>query len=196
MTIVNILERDFNALLDSGSVRSFIQRVVGDHCRAHNYQPQGTGLPIRLANGTEAPVRDWYNIPIKIGDTKAVQIFGVMPDLTVDVLIGIDAIEQFRVSIPPPPRREKGDTCGCDIITEDEEKRFKDFLAVELAKFKYIRGPTDLTEHRIRLKNDTPVKQRYRPRNPAMQQIIDEEVAEMERAGVIEPSQSRGAHPS
>jgi len=139
MTVVNILGREFNALLDSGSVRSFVRGVVGEHCRAHNYQPQGTGLPIRLANGIETPIHDWYNIPITIGKTKAVQIFGVMPDLTVDVLIGIDAIEQFRVNIPPPPRRKRVDTCECDVSTTDEEKRFKEFLAVELPKFEHTR---------------------------------------------------------
>jgi len=149
MVTVGILGRDFNALLDSGSVRSFIRKEVGEHCRAHNYQPQDTGLPIRLANGVETSVRDWYNIPVKIGKTKALQIFGVMPDLTVDVLIGIDAIEQFRVNILPPPRRKKGDTCGCDMSTKNEEEQFNEFLAVELPKFEHIRGPTDLTEHRI-----------------------------------------------
>lgn len=41
----------------------------------------------------------------------------------------------------------------------------------------------------------TPIKQRYRPRNPAMQAIIDAEVKEIGKAGIIEPSRSAWSSP-
>jgi len=152
-------------------------------------------MPIRLANGTKTSVGEWYNIPIKMGRVKTIQQFGVMPDLTVDVLIGVDAMAQLGIGIPPPPKQSRICTAMCTTDYKDEAKTFEQFLATELPKFDSIRGPTNLTEHKIRLKIDLPIKQRYRPRNPAMQRIIDEEIHEMERAGVIEPSQSPWSSP-
>jgi len=195
MTTANLLGRNLSALLDSGSVCSFINPAAGELCLAHRYRPQGTDLPVRLANGSETSVLDWYKVPVKIGGTKTIQSFGVMPGLTVDMLLGIDVIARLNIHIPPPPKNTKQETCGCDINTESKEARFHRFLAVELPKFGYVYGPTKVTEHKIRLKTDVPIKQRYRPRNPAMQQIIDNEVREMERAGIIEPSRSPWSSP-
>lgn len=118
----------------------------------------------------------------------------MLPDLTgitpkCQVLIGIDLMAQFKISIPIPPRQRGLDVCRCDTRQASEE-RFCKFLKVELPKFDNIRGPTTAIEHRIRLKTTMPIKQRYRPRNSAMQAIIDKEVDEMERAGIIEPSAS------
>jgi len=56
----------------------------------------------------------------------------------------------------------------------DEAARLRDFLRTELAAFERVKGPTDKIKHTIRMKTDRPIKQRYRPRNSAMQKIIDE----------------------
>jgi len=65
----------------------------------------------------------------------------------------------------------------------------------ELRKFDKVRGPTDKIEHTIRVKTNVPIKQRYRPRNPAMQAIIDEEVERMLHDKIIEPSTSAWSSP-
>jgi len=60
-----------------------------------------------------------------------------------------------------------------------------------LPLFEDVTGPTDRAQHEIRLKPGAlPIKQRYRPRNPAMQAVIDMEVEKMLREEVIEPSSS------
>lgn len=118
-----------------------------------------------------------------------------MSDLTIDVLIGVDTMAKLGIGIPLPPKRSKINIVMCTVNRESEKEKFERFLATELSKFKNICGPTDLTEHKICLKTDLSIKQRYRPRNPAMQKIIDDEVREMERAGVIEPSQSPWSSP-
>jgi len=46
------------------------------------------------------------------------------------------------------------------------------FLTTEISKFKGTSGRTDKIKHHIQLTDTTPIKQRYRPRNPAMQDII------------------------
>jgi len=40
------------------------------------------------------------------------------------------------------------------------------------------------------MRDDRPVKQRYYPKNPAMQRVIDDQVNELLAAGQIEPSTS------
>lgn len=120
-----------------------------------------------------------------------------MPNLDCPVLIGVDLWARLRIHLPLPPMTATpasphvGEISqGLTPRTPDEDQRLEQFLEQELTAFEAIRGPTDRIEHKIRLKTDQPIKQRYRPRNPAMQAIINAEVEKMEQESVIEPSQS------
>lgn len=132
-----------------------------------------------------------YNVPTTIGRKINVQSFGVMPDLSPDIILGVDAPATFRIGIPPPSI-ELAATAAASPGSNDKAVQgsvsLEVFLASELPKFEHIRGPTDVTAHRIHLKDTIPIKQRYRPRNPAMLEIIDREVREMEQTGILEPS--------
>lgn len=89
-------------------------------------------------------------------------------------------------------------TCQSNAISalnESEEAILKRFLDDELQRFNEIRGRTTLVEHKIRLKDDNPIKQRYYPRNPAMQTILNEEVRKMLADDVIERSSSPWSSP-
>lgn len=80
-------------------------------------------------------------------------------------------------------------------LTPQEEVQLAQFLDQELPSLADIRGTTDLVQHRIRLSKPEPIKQRYRPQNPRMQDIINQEVDEMIQLGVIEPSNSPWSSP-
>jgi len=118
-----------------------------------------------------------------------------------EVIIGIDLQFRLQLGIPPPPEYIKkwlpkcSATGGLAVQTTNERERLQEFLEIELGKFEDIRGPTDKVEHNIRLKDSTPIKQRYRSRNPAMQAVINKEVDEMLTQGVIEPSHSPWSSP-
>lgn len=71
--------------------------------------------------------------------------------------------------------------------------KLTEFLAFKLKKFEDIQA--NKAQHHIRLTDDMPIKQRYRPRNPAIQAIINQEVDEMLAQGVIEPSHSSWSSP-
>ncbi|KAL7726291.1 hypothetical protein ACLKA6_008470 [Drosophila palustris] len=75
------------------------------------------------------------------------------------------------------------------------EPELQEFLETELALFDGLKGVSHIAEHRIRLKDDKPLKQRYYPKNPAMQRVIDEQVDELIQAGAIEPSRSPHSAP-
>jgi len=64
----------------------------------------------------------------------------------------------------------------------------REFFETELALFEGLQGAFYIPEHQIRLKDEMPLKQRYYPKNPAMQKIIDEQVDELIEAGAIETS--------
>jgi len=56
-------------------------------------------------------------------------------------------------------------------------------------------GVANIAEHRITMKDDRPIKQRYFPKHPAMQRIIDEQVDALLEQGCIEPSHSPHSAP-
>ena len=64
-----------------------------------------------------------------------------------------------------------------------------------MAEFQNVTGITPLLKHGIDLENQTAIKQRYRPRNPAMQQIIDVEVQKILEDHVIRPLNSPWSSP-
>ncbi|XP_036345727.1 uncharacterized protein LOC118754970, partial [Rhagoletis pomonella] len=82
-----------------------------------------------------------------------------------------------------------------DLNHEDEAARIRDFLAEELQKFETISGVATVGEHRIIMTDERPIKQRYFPRNPAMQSVIDTEIDELLKKGCIEPSRSPHSAP-
>ncbi|XP_025073445.1 uncharacterized protein LOC112552444 [Pogonomyrmex barbatus] len=113
------------------------------------------------------------------------------------MIIGMDVWAGSEIVLrPPPPYSHTYGTTptkqSCPI-SEDEQLRV--FLEEEVGKFDHVRGPTELIEHRVKLVDPAPIKQRYRPRNPAMQAIIDAEVDQMLQDGIIEPSTSAWSSP-
>ncbi|KAH8286695.1 hypothetical protein KR018_009974, partial [Drosophila ironensis] len=65
-----------------------------------------------------------------------------------------------------------------------------EFLRAELQAFEKMSGTSHITQHRIKMKDDRPVKQRYFPRNPKMQEEINRQVDELLEKGCIEASNS------
>ncbi|KAL6417431.1 hypothetical protein ACFW04_012743 [Cataglyphis niger] len=155
-----------------------------------------------MADGTHTTTRGYVQAPLRLQGRTYTHTFAILPALQEDVLVGVDLWSRLGLNIAPPRREIRqtphpscGMAGGLAPSTAEESERLRAFLERELPKFRAVTGPTPLAEHQIRLKNQTTIKQRYRPRNPAMQAIIDAEVDEMERAGVIEPSRSAWSSP-
>jgi len=69
------------------------------------------------------------------------------------------------------------------------------FLEEELAKFEGLAGVSHIAEHSITMRDDKPIKLRYFPKNPAMQNIIDEQIDELLLNDCMEPSRSPHSAP-
>jgi hypothetical protein len=159
---------------------------------------------VYVADGSSVPVTGCIVLPIAVGEHEFRHEFQILRGLDTDMLFGVDIMARAQITIPPPPiRAERVRTPTYATLPirpapgdNREQGRLQAFLAEELPRFEDVRGPTDLMQHSIRvMKNHPPIKQRYRPRNPAMQAIIDHEVDEMLREGVIEPSKSAWSSP-
>lgn len=78
----------------------------------------------------------------------------------------------------------------------DQDTAVRELLKAEIAEFQNPKGVTHLTAHHIRLRDSRPIKQRYYPRNPKMQAIINEEVDRMLKEQIIEKSTSAWSSPN
>lgn len=156
---------------------------------------------MQLADGTTSETPGTLTLPIRLGKITAHHNFGILPGMEDGILIGIDLMAKLKIAIPIPPLfafspQQKCSTArGLTDGSKEEQGLLQEFLTDELTKFENIQGPTDHVQHHIRLIEATPIKQRYRPRNPAMQTIIDNEVDELLKQGVIEPSHSPWSSP-
>jgi len=198
---VGLLGQLVPALLDTGSEISIINAETAQRaCDKKIHPVEGVG-EIHLADGTRATIPGRVVLPITIQERTVYHTFSILPTLDDPVLIGIDLWARLGLAIPPPPRRLPASRhrglalAGMTPHEPDEAIRLREFLRTELAAFEQVKGPTDRIEHTIRVKAERPIKQRYRPRNPAMQKIIDDEIEEMLRNEIIEPSASPWSSP-
>jgi transposase InsO family protein len=210
-----ILGEWYAALVDTGAAGSFIGDHLRDKCNRHLRPVAPTIQSARMANGQVDTITEAYWISLRIGTTTIQGKFHHLPHLPSDLVLGIDLLRRYPFSIdlkegsaslrPPTAADEVQPTQpqpACQVsdsppltLSPDEEQRLRQFLTEELPLFDSVRGLTPLARHEIRLLHPEPVKQRYRPRNPFMQGIIDEEVDKMLAEGVIEPSDSPWSSP-
>jgi len=151
-----------------------------------------------MANDASTEIPGTIHLPVEIQGRRYLHKFLIMPSLRSTMIIGVDLWAKIGIILKPPPLTKqkrassssKISVMGLSTPTSEESQQLKEFLNTELQKFENIKGPTDRVQHQIRVKSVQPIKQRYRPRNPAMQDVINKEVEEMIKEGIIEPSRS------
>ena len=178
----------------------------------------------QMANREVISVRNAYQVTFYIGTDKYQEVIHHLPGLSTEIVLGMDLLCKLKfkleldrelVTVNNRMILNKEDIVGCSplgntihsstaataspktplTLTAEEESRLQIFLSEQLVLFEQIRGTTPLIKHKIRLINSEPIKQRYQPRNPRMQAIIDEEVNRMLAEGIIEPSTSPWSSP-
>lgn len=192
---IRIQDIDFDALLDIGSEGTFMDSGTARRLQDRGFLIQSADKRVRLANGTMTAITQIMTVPIEILGRQITHEIQIMPTLGVEILVGVNLWARTRFFIPPPPIVSYIGSSDAFVATPRSESRVKNtelhrFLEEELSQFEGVRGPTDRIQHVIRVTIPYSIKQRYRPRNPTMQAVIDAEVDKMEKAGIIEPSQS------
>lgn len=195
----------FKGLIDTGSAVSLISDEVAHFLKANGVVPTEVPGRIALADKTIIPTNDAYTFALSFqGSGKPISVWFIhLKSLTVPILLGMDLIkignlvtintvsEALIVDSVPLSQNQNVDS----LSEETQREVLACMLSRELAKFDKVSGRTHVVEHTIKLKDETPIKQRYYPRNPKMQEVINEEVDRMLKEGVIEESSSPWSSP-
>lgn len=199
----------FQALIDTGAVRSYIGDNVIHKCRNMLRKIRHTPQKARLANNHIVQISGEYEGQCEVQQLVLSGIFLHLPALSSDIIIGMDLLREWNISIniqtgqikicgtdkPRIQRRNEKPLGEISDLPENQKNHTEQFLEEEIKQFKEVTGTTPLIEHEIKLKTRTPIKQRYRPRNPAMQDIINQELDKMLKDNIIEPSDSPWSSP-
>lgn len=181
----------FSALVDTGAVSSFINPETANRLARKGGVTCLEDIRIALANGSQYKVDTSFEMKIRVGRTKVKHKFLVLPGLSHSMLIGMDLLKKLKFSllvnnqdIQLVKDSFRIEVCevgspGLKSLDPDQEKTLDLLLEKEKARFKEIKGCTPLIKHEIRLEDQTPIKQRYQPRNPVTQDKMREEALEM-----------------
>ena len=200
------------ALVDSGSNRTLLGREGIQIVRALGLSTEPErSVQIRTANGQIATIRERVKLPIKLEGKDTVITAGLLPDLAVPCILGLDFLSKVRVGLDfakdewyfseIPNIRYRFDTeeayracSGLAELTGDQQERL-DFFLQTLPEPSENPGVTELIEHKIDVGNTSPIKQRCYLVSPKVQEAIRAEVDKMLNAGIIEPSYSEWSSP-
>ncbi|KYQ58516.1 hypothetical protein ALC60_02487 [Trachymyrmex zeteki] len=165
----------FEALLDTGSEASFINRATADTLIVMGKGVIAEEGEVLLADGRTVALPGRMPLAIDIAGGRYHHEFQIMPTLGSAVLLGVDVWGKVGKAIPPPPTRSPhgwigttAATGGLQQRTEQEEIGLRAFLHQQLPLFDAVTGPTQMARHHIQLKPNTrPIKQRPPPPKPA-----------------------------
>ncbi|KAL3279440.1 hypothetical protein HHI36_016951 [Cryptolaemus montrouzieri] len=87
------------------------------------------------------------------------------------------------------PEIEQSVTGSLEITLRQKQEQ-DELLRKELLLISNMKGTSLLIKHEIKLLRDELLKQRFRPRNPRMQQILNDEMDRMLQEVIIETSNS------
>lgn len=202
---VDIFGKKMVGLLDSGAN----QTVAG---LKGTKMLKNLGLPIHstqkiitVANDEKCAVEGIVSVPIKLKDRSIVVEILLVPSIRHELILGTDFWHKMGIvpdlrrgewtfSKEPPELEVSAIQSRSELSCEDEHKlkaliaeAFDNTSGDEL-------GCAISVEHQIRT-DSMPIKQRYYPISPAIQKIVDKELDEMLRLGIVEKSRSAWASP-
>lgn len=212
--VVEICGAKWSALVDTGACWSHIGDRLAATLRAKKIVPTSSGK-VRLANGKCVKTCGNFTFPLTTRNGQRWTIDAShLPPLQSDLILGMNSMIKMQAVIDtehrvvslgeeedgigkvsdeaPTTPSAKPDLC---LLSSDEHERLEKFLEEEFSRFSTCARVTQVGQHHIRLTDTTPIKQRHRPLNPAMQAVANRELDEMLEKGVVEPSESPYSSP-
>ena len=198
----------FTALIDPGSVRSYVDQKTDQHGRKQEWRMEDSHETAILADGSEVSLGRKLSGMISAANRKIEAEFLKLPNLSPGILLGMDALSKLGlqmfikgINITPKGGGKKNHACAIEgpvamtNLRNNERAQVERFIEGQLQRFDKIKGVTPLIKHEIKLEEPTPIKQRYRPRNPAMQEMINQDLDKMLAEGVVQPSTTPWSSP-
>lgn len=91
--------RQFRALVDSGAARSFLHRDTVEWCRQHGCTSTPTETLVRVADGAQVAVDEQIRITARVDGLPFTHEYAVLPTLTQDAFLGMDALWALGATI-------------------------------------------------------------------------------------------------
>lgn len=201
---VTIFGREVYGLLDSGANRTFMNASLWSYLRGLGMTLSGSRTECHLAgNDVSVTCIGSVHVPIQLKDRVRSLEVVVVPDLRHTLVLGVD----FWIKLGIIPDLRKGEwVFSTETLSGAQVNAIVADLSVSqaasldaLLKETFDRmgdrlGCTSVVRHRI-VAHGPPIKQRYYPVSPALQQHIDAELQKMLDLGVVERSSSPWSSP-
>ncbi|XP_074097695.1 uncharacterized protein LOC141526561 [Cotesia typhae] len=178
-----------HALMDTGATASVISQKVWDFIRQNNLYEKYNSVPVRGSTLGQHVVCTTGTAWVKIREDNRIFVlpFHIIPTYRNDMLLGVDNLTILGYQLL---KCHPSFTCY-ELETKYDETTAQKEIDELLQRDQDIHGPIKCAEHRIKIKPGTePIKTRYFPKNPKMQEIMNAEVDKMLEDGIIEPSNS------
>ena len=194
------------ATIDTGATRSFMSEYLSFSLIGYG-KISHTQTQVRMADGSKCQVVRSLDLEIIFGNESCLLNFMILPRALDEVVLGLDFLMKMncvitcagqQLELRSLPTINRFEETRCNIVVpevSEDEKHISVFLKEELSQLENVADVSNITQHKIIMKDDRPVKQRYFPRNPAMQKIIHEQVQDLLEKGCIEPSHSPHSAP-
>lgn len=202
---VKILGRPVKGLLDSGCSNTCMGSSGLQILQDLGFQfTPATSLTCKVANNQECKILGKCSVPIQISDKIFLTDILIVPDLSHTLILGIDFwvnagivpnLKQNKWSFEKTEKQLSVASVISKHILSDEQRRQLEKLTqhyFELMGDKL--GRTNLIEHKI-IVDSQPIKSRYYPVSPAIQERINEELKYMIENDIVEPSNSSWSSP-
>lgn len=196
---VNIFDLELTGLLDSGANKTAINKRAFEKLKLRlksDLEEIPLSIIVRTAIGGDIQVQSCLRLPISYKkETRWFEVL-VVPDLSKDIILGMDFWELFglgvsissvETSIP-----ELEDPHSLTTLQKEQLELVKSTFLVSSDK---LFGRTNLIEHIIDTGESKPIRQRPYPYSPYIQSQINTELDRMIKKGVIEPSSSPWSSP-
>lgn len=202
---VKVLGRPIKGLLDSGCSMS---------CMGSNgltiLQDLGFTLTppklskCRVANNQECSILGQCSIPIQVLDRVFVTDVLIVPEISHTLILGVDFWR--NTGIVPNLKQNNwffdetetqfdiASIVSKEILSEDEKLKLDTLTRKYFSLMGNKLGRTSLVEHKI-IVDSPPIKSRYYPVSPAIQERINKELEFMLENDIVEPSESSWSSP-
>lgn len=214
---IEIYGRTWPALIDTGATQSVVNDSIEKWLRELGIPLCERNSQLEMADGSRTNALKSAYLPVRAGSKLVVLLFDVLPCMPYSVVLGTDYLSRVgakldlsentirinNILIPALSTYQSysilsGGTRALhanDHLKPDDDVSLMHFLDNELKLFDLVPGRTRVVRHRIVLENSTPIKQRYYPVSPVIQEMINSQLDEMLQKGVIEPSNSSWSSP-
>lgn len=103
---ITVLQKEYNALIDTGSTRSYVNKNIYEEFIKRNLKPKKIEETAILANGAQIVIKEALPIQISIGTNEFVHQMLHHPEIT-NVILGMDILRKIGMSVQWTPNQNE-----------------------------------------------------------------------------------------